>query len=202
VTPGERAALAAVTATPSLRAPWMWVGLCLALLAVAGAALGWALDQRERASGATARAAELERRADSLAAALEQSRAALAGQPPGDQLAPLLAAADQVVVPLAGAQGAEGRILASEGRGAVLVASGLAALPDGGTYQLWRRTGAVTEPVAALGNAPRGFLLALFSDAAFLDGAESVLVSAEPGPGRPFPTEPAILEGRPPRLGR
>lgn len=194
-TPSERAALAAVTAGPARRAPLGWVLLSGLLLVGLAAVVVWGLGQRSRAEELAGRVGALDRAADSAAATAAAARAALAAQPPADDVAPLLAATDLVVVPLAGTGGAEGRILAGAG-GALLVASGLPALPEGGTYQLWRRTGAVTEPVAALGDAPAGYLLALFSDRAFLEGAQTLLVSAEAGPGRVVPAEPAVLEGR------
>src|SRR5688572_12233940 len=198
VTPSERASLAAVTAVPARHAPWGWIALCVALLAVATAAGVWALAERSRSGALERRVERLGASADSLGQALEQSRETLAAQPRAAELAPLLGAPDLAVVPLAGPQGAQGGLLAAPGRGALLVATGLPVLPEGDTYQLWRRTGDLTEPIAALGNATSGFLFALFTDAGFLAGAETVLVSGESLPVGSLPTQDAVLEGRVP----
>ena len=194
--PSEREALARVTARPPRSgAPWGWIALSLVLALAAGGAAAWALSERAGAAGARDELRAAERAADSLATALAQARAAAASQPRAGDLAPLLAAPDLAIVPLTGPVAA-GRILGAEGWGAVLVAYQLPPLQGEGTYQLWRRAGQVTEAVAPLGNAAEGYLFAIFSDAEFLAGAEAVVVTAEPAPGRAAPMEPPVLEGR------
>jgi hypothetical protein len=197
VTRSERAALAAVTTAPARRVPWPWFALSLVLLAAGIGVAVWGLEEHGRAERAATRAAGQQAARDSLDRVLERTQLELAGQPRAAELAPLLAAGDLAVVPLAGAGGAEGRIVASAG-GALFVASGLPGLPAGGTYQLWRRAGALVEPVAALGDAPQDFLFALFTDAGFLTGAQTLFVSAEAGPGATVPGGAPVLEGRVP----
>lgn len=191
----EREALAAVTAPLQGPRPWGWI-TAVAVLALASAtAVVWGLSERSRA-GREAEAARVNAgEADSLRVALDRMEAALPGWLRPGELAPFLAESALILVPLAGAGEAQGRVLASEDSGVLFVASGLAPLGSG-TYHLWRRAGQITESVAELGDAPQGFLFARFTDAGFLEGAQSLLVTAEPGPGAVFPTQPAVLEGR------
>lgn len=199
IVPSERRALAAVTAPgPPPERPWGWIVATIALVLAGAGLLVWGLDERSRAEE-EARAAALHLRTiDSLRSAGRAG--AEEGAPRADEFAPLLAAPALVVVPLVGAAGVEGRLLAAPERGALLVASGLPPLPERGVYQLWRRTGEVTEAVAALGDAPRGFLFAVFSDGDFFaEGGGMLLVTGEAGPGAPFPSEPAVLAGPLPR---
>jgi hypothetical protein len=198
--PHERQALASVTARPvTAPSPAPWIALAIALAAACAGTVAWALGERSRAEEANALAAARARAIDSLGAAVERGEAALAATPLAEDLVALLAVPEFVVIELAGQGEAVGRILTTEGQGALLVARGLPVLADGGFYRLWRRTGEVTEPAVTLGNAPQGFILARFSDTSFLTGAETLLVTAELDRDVLVPSEPAILEGRVPR---
>ncbi len=49
--------------------------------------------------------------------------------------------------------------------------------------------------VTALGSAPAGYLLARFSDAAYLRGTSGVMITAETGPAGTFPRGAILLQG-------
>lgn len=193
--PTERADLAAVTRR-SRRAPLAnGQGVVIAVLAVAlAAALAWGAWLTGRGSGLGEDLAAAEARGDSLAAVAAARGEEMARQPKAAELAPILAASDLRVVPLAGPDGAEGRLLAAPGRGAILVARGLARDPDA-TVRLWHVAFDGARPVATLGAAPRGFLFAILPETAFLDGARS-LVLATGDPPAPGEAPAALLEGR------
>jgi hypothetical protein len=198
--PQEREALTAVTARPvGSPSPGPWIALAIAFAVASAGAVAWALSERSRAEEAAARNAASAREVAVLRSTVERSQAALARTPPVGDVVSLLAAPDLVIVPLAGSSGASGRILAVEGQGALFVAQGLPSLAAGGTYQLWRRRGEVTEPSVPLGNAPRGCLVSRFSDESFLIGAETLIVTAEVDSAALVPREPAVHEGRSPR---
>ncbi|HUP18789.1 MAG TPA: hypothetical protein VM778_02420 [Gemmatimonadota bacterium] len=190
---GERADLAAVTATYPRRRPWPWVVSAMLLsLALAGA-LAWGLAQRERAGDRAAERDAAFRRADSLAAAGAASETRAAALPRPENLAPLLASAGLVEAPLEGVADAEGRLLAGPA-GALLVAHRLPPLGQG-VYRLWRMGGAGPEPVAVLGDAPLGFLFAVFPDPATFDAGGRLAITAERDPDAALPAGPTLLEG-------
>jgi len=194
----ERAALAAVTARPIRRrrsgsraAPLIALVAGLAF----AAALAWALVLRSERSGI-----ERERRAatattDSLAGEIAARDSLDSARPGATDLSPILASPDLVSLDLTGVSGARGRLLAAAD-GALLVAEEMPPLSEEGSYHLWTRTpGGLAAHVAALGPAAGGYLLARFSDATFLRGADGVLVTAERGPAGDFPAGATMLQG-------
>ena len=194
----ERAALAAVTARPIRRRRsgfrgWPVIALLAGLLFLA--ALAWALVlrserpaiERERRAAATT--------ADSLAAELAARASLDSARPGATDLSPILASPNLAAVDLIGATGARGRLLAAAD-GALLVAEEMPPLSEEGSYHLWTRTpGGLAAHVAALGPAASGYLLARFSDATFLRGADGILVTAETGPAGDFPVGATMLQG-------
>ncbi len=196
VTPVERMALAAVTSEHKRRPPWPWIIVATLFIAAGAGAIVWGLGERRRAETASARVGTLDRTVDSLEIDLARMNLELRGRPRAEELAPLLASGDMVVIPLEGPVGNTGRIVMVPGGGAVLVASNITALAEGSTYQLWRTAAGVTQPVAPLGDARRGFLFSVLSDDDFLQGAEAVFVTAEDAPGAVLPSDTTILQGR------
>ncbi len=192
--PVERADLAAVTGSWPRSRPWAWIVLCLLFALAAAGGVLWALSERGRTDGLRAERDRAEGRADSLAAVAAAAESDAAGLPDPSTLAPLLAAAELTESPLTGATDARGRILAGPG-GAILVARDLPALGEG-AYRLWRMEPAPVEPVATLGDAPQGFLFAVFSDAAFLAPGGRWAITAEADADAPAPAGPILLEGR------
>lgn len=194
----ERAALAAVTARPirrrrSASRGWPLIAALLGILFVA--ALAWALILRSERSGIERERQGFTATVDSLAREIAARDSLDSARPGATDLSPILASPDLTAVELTGATGARGRLLAAED-GALLVAEEMPPLSEEGSYHLWTRTpGDLAVHVAALGPAAGGYLLARFSDASFLRGADGVLVSAETGPAGDFPTGATMLQG-------
>jgi len=181
--PAERAALAGVTGRPlKRRRSWRWPAIALVLAAAAAGAAIWGWSMREERDALEDRVTQARRVIDGLSADLALRDSLAAAQPTAEELAPILAAPDLVDVPLPGLPPARGRLLGSDA-GALLVTAGLSALPPERTYRLWRIDFTGAEPIAELGRAPRGFLLARFSDIVFLEGATEVGIA--PGPADP-----------------
>lgn len=194
----ERAALAAVTARPIRRRRasgrgWPLVALISGLLFVA--ALSWALTMRSERSRSERERQRAAATADSLAAELATRDSLDVARPGATDLAPILASPDLTALELTGASGALGRLLAA-GDGALLVAEDMPPLSEDGSYHLWTRTpGGIAAHVTALGSAPGGYLLARFSDATFLRGADGILITAESGPAGAYPVGATMLQG-------
>lgn len=193
--PLERADLAAVTAPGPRRPPWAWLALCLLFAFAAAGGILWGLSQRGQAAALQDERDRAIAATDSLAVLAAAGATAAAALPRPAALASLLAGDDLAVTELTSSAGARGRILAGPG-GAILAADGLPSLVTGG-YRLWRVEPGPPEPLAALGDAPQGFLFAIFSDAFFLDAAARIAVTAEPDLEAPAPGGPTLLEGRP-----
>jgi len=196
VTPVERMALAAVTTEHKRRTPWPWIIVSVLFIAAGAGAVVFGLRERQRAESASSRARTLAATIDSLEIDNARMNLELRGRPRAEELAPLLASGEMVVIPLEGPIGNTGRIVMVPGGGAILVASGVTPLSEGATYQLWRTAAGVTQPVAPLGDARRGFLFSVLSSDDFLQGAESVFVTAERAPGAVLPSDTTILQGR------
>ena len=193
----ERAALAAVTARPIRRRRssrgWPLIAALLGILFLA--ALAWALVLRSERPGIERGRLAAAATADSLTAEIAARDSLESARPGATDLSPILASPDLTAVELTGATGARGRLLAAQD-GALLVAEEMPPLSEEGSYHLWTRTpGDLAVHVAALGPAAGGYLLARFSDATFLRGADGVLVSAETGPAGDFPTGATMLQG-------
>lgn len=196
--PAEREALAGVVATPSAPRPWRaagWVaGVVLALLAV-GAAL-WALSVQRHNDNLQAALAAAAAHGDSLRAAIAARDAVERARPSLEILTALLAAPDVTPIALPGSGPGHGRLYLGPAH-ALLVAEDLPPLPERDDYRLWRLGPGGPEPVAALGRAPEGRLLALLP-IGVLDGAGGVRVTAEAAGGNGTgPAGATILE----RLG-
>ncbi|HEU4463828.1 MAG TPA: hypothetical protein VFS53_02170 [Gemmatimonadota bacterium] len=193
----ERAALAAVTARPIRRRRssrgWPLVAVLAGILFVA--ALAWALVLRSERSGFERERHASEAAVDSLAREIAARDSLDSARPGATDLSPILASPDLAAIDLTGASGARGRLLAAAD-GALLVAEEMPPLSEEGSYHLWTRTpGGLAAHVTALGPAAGGYLLARFSDATFLRGADGVLVSAETGPAGDFPVGATMLQG-------
>lgn len=194
----ERAALAAVTARPIRRRRssrgWPLIAALLGALLVA--ALAWALVLRSERSGIERERLASTATVDSLAREIATRDSLDSARPGATDLSPILASPDLTAIDLTGASGARGRLLAAAD-GALLVAEEMPPLSEEeGSYHLWTRTpGGLAAHVTALGPAAGGYLLARFSDATFLRGADGVLVSAETGPAGDFPVGATMLQG-------
>lgn len=196
--PAERADLTGVTGRP-LRSerPLGWIAAVAALTLALAAAIGYALSVRGGRTDLVTERETATARAESLAAVVATRDSALATIPRAAEIAPVLAAPDAVVTPLSG-PGGSGRLLAAD-VGALFAARELPPLDTGGSYTLWRVGPAGVEPIAPLGRAPDGLLLAIFGDAAFLEGAGAIRVTAETDPEAGRPRGPVMLEGFPQR---
>jgi len=197
VTPVERMALAAVTTEYKRRTPWAWIVLSAVCLAAGGGAVFWGLRERARAETLATQVAELGVRADSLDQELLRMQFDVEGRPRVEELVPIFVADNMEFLQLAGPTGNRGRLVYVPGGGAMFIAAGVEPLAEGATYQLWRSTAGVPQPVAPLGDARRGFLFSLLSDTAFLNGADAVMVTAETSTGAVLPSDAVLLEGRP-----
>lgn len=194
----ERAALAAVTARPIRRRRsssrgWPLIAMLAGLLFVG--ALAWALTLRAERSRFERERAAATSVADSLSREIAGRDSLETARPGATDLAPILASTELTAIELAGATGSRGRLFAVLD-GALFVAEEIPPLSEEGAYHLWTRTpGGMAAHVSALGSAPGGYLLARFSDAAFLRGADGVLVTAENGPADAFPRGAVLLQG-------
>ncbi len=195
--PDERAALAAVTSRPlPPDRGRVWLVAAVLLAAIGVGAVAWALYARHEGDRTAAALRAAEARADSLATVVAHRESALAARPRIDELAPLLAAPDLTVTLLAGSDpSVSGRLLASDARGALLVASGLPALPEERVYRLWRQGRTGTEAITDLGRAPDGHLFARFSSTDFLEGARALTIDAEDRAEGTTPGGPPVLQG-------
>jgi len=194
----ERAALAAVTARPihrrrSSARGWPLLTLLAGILFVA--ALAWALTLRSERSRFERERLASTMALDSLGRRLAVRDSLDSSRPGATDLAPILASPDLTAIDLAGITGARGRLLAA-GAGALLVAEEMPPLSEEGSYHLWTRTpGGLAAHVTSLGSAPGGYLLARFSDATFLRGARSILVTAESSAAGESPIGATMLQG-------
>lgn len=194
----ERAALAAVTARPIRRrrsSPRGWPVIALVLLILFVATLAWALTLLTERSGVARERKAAAATIDSLTAEVA-ARDSLESAGPGPaDFAPIIASLDLGAVELTGSSGAHGRLLSSED-GALLVVEDLPPLFQEGGYHLWTRTpGWAISYVTALGTAPGGYLMARFSDSAFLEGSGGVFITAETGPVGESPGGATMLQG-------
>jgi hypothetical protein len=194
----ERAALAAVTARPLRRRRSRgrgWVIAALLFLVLFAAALAWALTLQAERSGFDQERQAAAATVDSLVAEIAARDSLESAGPGATEFTPVIAAPDLATVDLSGSSGAHGRLLAS-GEGALLVAENLPPLSEDGSYHLWTRTPAwAISYVIALGPASGGYLLARFSDSAFLLGAAGVFITAETGPVGVEPAGATMLQG-------
>ncbi|MDX1624232.1 MAG: anti-sigma factor [Gemmatimonadota bacterium] len=195
--PAERADLAGITGRP-LRSerPWRWIAASVLLTLALIGAVAFALRERGLHTEAEERREAATRRGDSLAALVTARDSALDARPRPAEIVPLVAASDLTTVSLSGPQGS-GRVLGSDA-GAILAAEGLPSLDPGGSYRLWSVGPEGPVPVASLGRAPEGRLLAIFGDAGFLAGAGALRVTAETSPEAGEPTGPLMLQGEVP----
>jgi hypothetical protein len=192
----ERRALAAVTARPSARAHarvWKWAAAGAGLVALA--AIAFAVRENQRNTELAAVGAAADARADSLAAQLVVRDSLLVVAARTDELLTVLAAPDRHELPLFGQEPARGRLIASQGR-AVITAAGLASLSADSTYVFWLENDLGFQPLADLGNALDGRVLAGLPSDSFLVGWAALLVTVERKPPDSLPRGEALLEYR------
>ena len=195
----ERAALAAVTARPIRRRRsssrgWPLIAILAGLLFVG--ALAWALTLRAERSRFERERSAAVAVADSLAQEIAQRDSLETARPGATDLAPILASTDLTAIDLAGATGGAGRLLRGRWTERCSWPRRFRRCPKRAAYHLWTRTpGGMAAHVTALGSAPGGYLLARFSDATFLRGADGVLITAENGPADAFPRGAVLLQG-------
>ncbi len=192
----ERRALAAVTAPSSDRAHarrWKWAAAGAGLVALA--AIAFAVRENQRVTELAAVGAAADARADSLAAQLVVRDSLLTVAAKTDELLTVLAAPDRHEVPLFGQEPARGRLIASQGR-AVITAAGLASLSGDSTYAFWLENDLGFHPLADLGNALDGRVLAGLPSDSFLVGWAALLVTVERKPPDSLPRGRVLLEYR------
>lgn len=200
---GERAALTSVTGRPldRDRRSWAWPAVALVLAAAAIGAAAWGWSTREERAELEQRLFEASAVIDGMTVDLAAADSLLEARPTAEELAPILAASNAVEVELSGAPPARGRLLGSDA-GALLTAAGLPPLPAERTYRLWRLGPTGAEPIAELGRAPDGFLMARFLRADFVEGATELGVAASSATGESpagDPPDAYTLRGAVPR---
>jgi anti-sigma-K factor RskA len=112
----------------------------------------------------------------------------------GTELADVLAHSDVRMVPLAGAGPTGAKVVWSAQAGrAVVVANGMAQLPDDQTMELWRIQGARATEVGLFQPDGEGRVRASF--AVDLRDADALGVTIEPEGGSKRPTLPIVMQG-------
>jgi hypothetical protein len=110
------------------------------------------------------------------------------------EVAAVLAAPDAVVVPLEGPAGTSVRFVSSTEAGAgMLVASGLEAVPDGRTYQLWFIDPAGPRSAGVFDPDDAGSVR--FRTAELPAGVTSIGITEEPSGGSEAPTGEILVAG-------
>lgn len=186
VTPAK-GAIAAPRPVPRARPMRDWLIAASVMLMIAAGA--WQiLSMRERAE--QARAMEETARAEQARAIEEAARAEQA------RAMAVVAAADLVRFDLSGAgTPAHARALWSHRHGMVFSAEGLAALPEGRTYQLWVISRGAPISAGVFGVSADGRARVVMPTPDSLTSVEAVAVTVEPAGGMPAPSTTPILAG-------
>ncbi len=183
---------------PQVRARWAWGNWLAyaACVAVATAAVLYAMNLRARVDSLEARldAAQL-RLAAADRAMVESRQVAFEMQ----SAMAVLAAADLVRVDLQGAPAAPqaaGRALWSRQSGLVFAASNLPALPAGRIYQIWLVAGGPPVSAGLIAPDESGRSVGIFRTPVDVTGPVTVAVTIEPAGGVTAPTGAFYLTGK------
>lgn len=133
--------------------------------------------------------AQMDRRVEALRDQVAQAQAA------EDTLLAVLTAADQteVVLEMAGGDGAARFLYSASLDRGVLVGHGMPALPAGKTFELWLFHDGHPVPAGVFDPESDGRVSALTAES--VRGAEAVAVTIEPHGGVPAPTGPVVASG-------